>query len=69
MVNAQVRLLNHLGVEQLAAVIGNSFWGHLACHWGVAYPERMRCLVVVVSAVKGRGDSNSVNQLKARFES
>ena len=68
MVNAQVRLLDFLGVKQLAAVIGNSFGGHLALQWGIAYPQRMRCLVVVVSSIKGRGDSHELYRLKHRFE-
>ncbi|MDH3637854.1 MAG: alpha/beta fold hydrolase [Gammaproteobacteria bacterium] len=67
MVNAQIRLLVHLGVKQLAAVIGNSFGGHLACHWGTVHPDRMRALVVVASAVQGRGDQGTVDKLTDRF--
>ena len=67
MVNAQIRLLDHLGVKQLAAVIGNSFGGHLAFHWGTAHPDRMRALVVVASAPMGRGDQSTVDKLTNRF--
>ena len=67
MVNAQIRLLDHLGVKQLAAVVGNSFGGHLTFHWGTTHPDRARALVIVVSALKGRGDQNSVDMLVNRF--
>jgi homoserine O-acetyltransferase len=67
MVNSQIRLLNHLGVNQLVAVIGNSFGGHLTFQWGVAHPDRTRTLVAVVSAPKGTGDQNSVGVLLDRF--
>ncbi len=67
MVNAQIRLLDHLGVNQLAAVIGNSFGGYLTFHWGTEYPDRMRALVPVVSAIRGRGDMSNVDALIERF--
>jgi homoserine O-acetyltransferase/O-succinyltransferase len=67
MVNAQIRLLDHLGVQQMAAVIGNSFGGYLTFHWGTEHPERMRALVPVVSAIRGRGDPASVDALIERF--
>ncbi|MBT6096068.1 MAG: alpha/beta fold hydrolase [Rhodospirillaceae bacterium] len=69
MVNAQIRLLDHFGIGQLAAVVGNSFGGYLTFHWGTEHPERMRALVPVVSAIKGRGDLSSVDALIARFTS
>lgn len=67
MVNAQIRLLDHLGVKHLAAVIGNSFGGHLTFHWGTAHPDRTNALIIVVSALKGRGDQASLEKLKDRF--
>ncbi len=67
MVNTQIRLLDHLGVKHLAAVIGNSFGGHLTFHWSTVHPGRMRALVVVVSSLKGRGDQSTVDMLEDRF--
>jgi homoserine O-acetyltransferase len=67
MVNGQIRLLDNLGVKQLAAVIGNSFGGHLAFHWATTHPEKMRAIVVVVSAIKGRGDQATVDALLEKF--
>ena len=67
MVNSQVRLLDHLGVKKLIAVIGNSFGGHLAFQWGVSYSERIKSIISVVSAPKGNGDQSSVDNLINRF--
>lgn len=68
MVNSQRRLLAHLGVTQLAAVIGNSFGGHHAFHWATQHPGEVRSIVVVVSAIVGRGDQATVDKLTAQFE-
>lgn len=67
MVNSQLQLLNHLGVNQLAALIGNSFGGHLAFHLATTHTERLRSVVVVVSAIVGRGDRTTVDKLVNRF--
>lgn len=45
MVAAQARLIDHLGIDRLYAVIGGSMGGMQALQWAVAYPERVRhCL-------------------------
>jgi len=67
MVAAQALLLDHLGVRQLAAVIGFSYGGYLTFLWGVTHPDRMRALVPVATAIRGRGDASSVQALRARF--
>ncbi|HAA93528.1 MAG TPA: hypothetical protein DCE33_13855 [Rhodospirillaceae bacterium] len=67
MVNSQRQLLDHLGVTELAAVIGNSFGGHHAFHWATMHPDQVRAVVVVVSAIVGRGDQSTVDSLLARF--
>jgi homoserine O-acetyltransferase len=68
MVNAQIRLLEHLGVGQLAAVIGNSFGGYLTFHWATEHPERIRALVPVVSAIEGRGTMADPGKIAQAFE-
>jgi len=45
MVNAQVRLMDHLGIERLLSVAGGSMGGMQVLQWVVSYPER------VVSAI------------------
>ena len=67
MVAAQRRLVDHLGIRQLAAVIGFSYGGYLTFLWGAQHPEFMRSLVVVASGIKGRGDQSMTSQLRDRF--
>jgi homoserine O-acetyltransferase len=49
MVNAQCRLIEHLGVRQLAMVAGGSVGGQQALEWAVTYPELVRKVVVVAA--------------------
>ena len=49
-VGAQRRLLDRLGVRELAAVVGPSYGGFQAFAWGVEFPDFVRALVPVVSA-------------------
>ncbi len=67
MVAVQHRLIDHLGVGQLAAKVGNSYGGHLTYEWATRYPDKMRAVVPVVSAIKGRGDPSTVQALRDRF--
>jgi homoserine O-acetyltransferase/O-succinyltransferase len=49
MVNAQRRLIEHLGVRQVAMVAGGSIGGQQALEWAVAYPELVRNVIVVAA--------------------
>ena len=49
-VNSQARLADHLGIKQLAAVLGGSLGGMQALQWSIAYPERIRHALVIASA-------------------
>ena len=50
-VEVQRKLLDHLEIDRLHAVIGGSMGGHQAIAWAIRYPERLRgCLVVATSA-------------------
>ena len=47
MVRAQARLLDHLGIERLHAVVGGSIGGMQALAWARRYPERVpRCIAI-----------------------
>jgi len=49
-VRLQARLLDHLGIERLHAVVGGSLGGQQALEWALAYPGRVRkCLVLAAS--------------------
>jgi homoserine O-acetyltransferase/O-succinyltransferase len=49
-VNSQALLLDYLGIETLAAVIGGSLGGMQALQWTLAYPERVKHALVIASA-------------------
>ena len=67
MVETQRRLLEHLGVTTLRAVIGYSYGGTLAFTWAETYPDMMRAVVVVASSIKGRGDDSMITAMENRF--
>ena len=52
-VNAQARLLDVLGIQTLAAVMGGSLGGMQALSWTLQYPGRVRHAVVVASGPEG----------------
>ncbi len=49
MVQAQRRLIDHLGVRQLAMVAGGSIGGQQALEWALLYPERVQRVAVVAA--------------------
>ena len=49
-VESQARLLDYLGIDQLAAVIGGSLGGMQALQWSITYPDRVRHAFVIASA-------------------
>ena len=51
-VDAQARLLDWLGIQKLAAVMGGSLGGMQALSWSIQYPERVGHCVVVASTPK-----------------
>jgi len=52
MVRAQAMLLDHLGIETLAAVIGGSMGGMQALSWPALYPDRVRAAVVIAATAR-----------------
>jgi len=53
MVNVQKRLLDSLGVTQLALVIGGSLGGMLTWQWAVDYPDFVRAVIPIAGTVQG----------------
>ncbi len=49
-VNSQALLMDYLGINNLAAVIGGSLGGMQALQWTLAYPSRVRHALVIASA-------------------
>jgi homoserine O-acetyltransferase len=56
MARAQSRLIDHLGVERLVAVVGGSIGGMQALSWAVQWPERVdRCVVIGAAPLSAMG--------------
>ena len=49
-VNSQAMLLDFLGIETLAAVIGGSLGGMQALQWTLSFPDRIKHALVIASA-------------------
>ncbi len=52
MVMAQKRLVDHLGVKGLLAVVGPSYGGYQAFAWGIEFPDFVQGLVPVVTGLR-----------------
>jgi len=65
-VDAQARLLDRLGIEQLAAVLGGSLGGMQALSWALRYPQRLRHAVVVASAPNLNAENIAFNEVARR---
>ena len=65
-VNAQARLLDALGIETLAAVMGGSLGGMQALSWTLQYPARVRHAIVVASAPNLTAENIAFNEVARR---
>jgi homoserine O-acetyltransferase/O-succinyltransferase len=65
-VHAQARLLDRLGIETLAAVMGGSLGGMQALAWTLQYPERVRHAIVVASAPNLTAENIAFNEVARR---
>ncbi len=65
-VNAQARLLDSLGIQTLAAVMGGSLGGMQALSWTLQYPDRVRHAVVVASAPNLTAENIAFNEVARR---
>ncbi|MDR7152302.1 homoserine O-acetyltransferase [Hydrogenophaga palleronii] len=65
-VHAQARLLDALGIETLAAVMGGSLGGMQTLSWTLQYPDRVRHAVVVASAPNLTAENIAFNEVARR---
>ena len=63
MVNAQRRLIDHLGIKRLLAVIGGSMGGMQVLQWMVAYPERIRSAIPIATTMKHTPQQIAFNEV------
>jgi homoserine O-acetyltransferase len=63
MVNAQRKLIEHLGVRELAMVAGGSVGGQQALEWAVSYPELVRKVVVVAATAALTAQAVAFNEV------
>jgi homoserine O-acetyltransferase/O-succinyltransferase len=65
-VDAQARLVDALGIERLAAVIGGSLGGMQGLAWSLRYPDRLRLCVAVATAPKLSAQNIAFNEVARR---
>ena len=65
-VNAQARLLDALGIQTLAAVMGGSLGGMQALSWTLQYPSRVRYALVIASAPNLTAENIAFNEVARR---
>jgi homoserine O-acetyltransferase len=65
-VDAQARLLDRLGITQLAAVLGGSLGGMQALSWTLRHPQRVRHCVAVATAPNLSAQNIAFNEVARR---
>ena len=65
-VDAQARLMQRLGIEQLAAVVGGSLGGMQALAWTLRHPARVRHCVAVATAPNLSAQNIAFNEVARR---
>lgn len=65
-VDAQARVLDHLGIQRLAAVLGGSLGGMQALDWSLRYPERMGHCIAIATAPSLSAQNIAFNEVARR---
>ncbi|HVU37831.1 MAG TPA: homoserine O-acetyltransferase [Opitutales bacterium] len=61
MVRAHARLVEHLGVKSLAAVVGGSMGGMMALQWGIDFPEHARSIIALATTARQSAQAIAFN--------
>jgi homoserine O-acetyltransferase len=61
MVRAHARLVEHLGVKSLAAVVGGSMGGMMALQWAIDFPDKVRGVVALATTVRQSAQAIAFN--------
>ena len=62
-VSTQERLMQHLGIDCWAAVIGGSLGGMQAMRWAIQCPDKLRHCVVIASAMRLSAQNIAFNEV------
>lgn len=62
-VQSQVRLMDRLGIEKWAAVVGGSLGGMQVLRWSISYPERIGHAIVIAAAPKLSAQNIAFNEV------
>ncbi len=62
-VNSQQRLMQSLGIDCWAAVVGGSLGGMQAMRWALEYPDRIRHCIVIAAAMKLSAQNLAFNEV------
>ena len=65
-VDAQARLMDRLGIDTLAAVLGGSLGGMQALSWALRFPERLRHCIAVATAPNLSAQNIAFNEVARR---
>jgi homoserine O-acetyltransferase len=63
MVQAQWRLINHLGIMKLLAVVGGSMGGMQVLQWMVSYPDKIRSAIPIATTLKHTPQQIAFNEV------
>ena len=63
MVEAQRRLIDHLGIEKLLAVVGGSMGGMQVLQWMVSFPEKIRSAIPIATTLKHTPQQIAFNEV------
>ncbi|WP_243544580.1 homoserine O-acetyltransferase MetX [Pseudodesulfovibrio tunisiensis] len=63
MVRCQRRLIDHLGVDRLLAVVGGSVGGMQVLEWSVRYPDRVCAAIPMATTVKHSAQAIAFNEV------
>ena len=62
-VNAQKRLIDHLGIQKLLAVIGGSMGGMQVLQWMISYPDNICSAIPIATAMKHTPQQIAFNEV------
>jgi len=63
MVNAQKKLIDHLGISRLLSVIGGSMGGMQGLQWSVAYPQMVKSVIPIATTTKLSAQGIAFNEV------